>query len=46
LNANAAVAADFNHDGHLYLAVSNYNTGVYVLWGQTGGTFVAPKQVF
>ncbi len=46
LNANAAVVGDFNHDGHLDLAVSNYTTGVYTLWGQTGGTFAAPKLIF
>jgi len=46
LNANAAVVGDFNHDGHLDLAVSNYTTGVYTLWGQTGGTFAPPKLIF
>jgi len=46
LNADSAVVGDFNHDGHLDVAVTNYNTGVYAIWGQAGGTFAAPKLIF
>lgn len=46
---SAGVAADFNKDGHLDLMVADSSgqstNGVYVLYGQTGGTFTTPKRL-
>lgn len=45
----AGVVGDFNKDGHTDLMVADASnqstTGVWVLYGQTGGTFTAPKRL-
>jgi hypothetical protein len=47
VTATAAIG-DFNHDGHLDIATSDTsggsNSGLYIVWGQSGGTFAAPKR--
>lgn len=50
LSASSAALGDFNHDGHLDLAATGYTQGatglgLYLLWGQAGGTFAAPKRI-
>jgi hypothetical protein len=35
----SGAAGDFNHDGHLDLAISGPKDGLYVLWGKGDGTF-------
>ncbi|HEY2471163.1 MAG TPA: VCBS repeat-containing protein [Terracidiphilus sp.] len=45
----AGLAGDFNKDGHIDLVVADASglstNGVYVLYGQNGGTFTAPKRL-
>lgn len=45
----SATIGDFNHDGHLDIAASDAsgtsNSGLYIVWGQAGGRFAAPKRI-
>ena len=49
VTSSAFAIGDFNHDGHLDVATSdtsgNSNSGLYIVWGQSGGTFAAPKRI-
>ena len=46
MGASAAAVGDFNHDGHPDIAVASFGSGVYVMWGQAGGTFATPVRIF